>query len=1050
MFRSRSKFDNEAPMSRRGTRVGLVLTVALAMVAVLASTVGVLSSQSTTPSLTVGSGTYSVAEGEQLTVNLTSSSSEGYDLVLAITPSGDFNFAQDITSLGITPDVGSVTTIASTESFPQTVSIESGTTMITLTFEVADDLYVEPNDSFTLSATPGSGTAATTVITLTDPAAVTVGLSVDGATTINEGQTRNINITLSRPLMEFDALSNSNPPSSYKQSSAIPGSNYEDISTSGTQVYNRNTDGHNREYFVTFADGFEFEFFGGTYGDVSIGTNGYLKLGGPNNGDATIFVTEDNFGDQLYNGGNSGNDLPIVAPFWIDLDLRSVGSSLHREVRGVAPNRRFIVQYTNIEYRPGGAARGRATFQVVLFETTGQIEFRYESISDNQNSAAVGITDGTGTNYAEVGIGKSTTTRVVDDDTRIVFTPDINIVTKDAANQEVATYDIIDEIGFSASMGTIAVSPADNSNWDGNQVHTVELDSPTPLVIADATGPVTYTVMDDDDPEVVLEQVSGSSAEGNSVVLRARLTNAPDGAPEALTVNLARDTASTADAGDYDTIPATVTILAGEQNSNSFTVMITDDTEVEFNENLIIEVTSLVYGANTVMPTTPGVVDITITSDDKITATITASDAAEGGVTTVNISLDQAFPANTPDGAVMLVLDGTDRSNDVSGLPADVTDDLRNGTAASVQVTLTDDSILEGTEVVTVKLLTASVASVLAPVSASFNINDNESGIVSVARVSSTSDYAEGATVEFEFALQPGVTTEVPITVNYELTAATVDEQGNRRAPADASDRAIVLAGGLAPGFAKGLALPVRGLAQMARSVGMETIPKNGNSVRLTIRLTDDTTAEETELLRVGLMGVSAGSGARVEVNNDMDETVIRILDNENPTYEIIGSGEVDEDDGTYPVTLRRLGRLTHNGMPVNQIEFEIVGDGADEGDFRGPLIRKFTFSPGSALSDLIRLPLDDDNSEESDKTFQIRVYAPGQMPGQVTPPPGPTPIVDSSGARFTSITLLDFDVADFFGDLPATGGPVLPVWLLLVLALTGVVLLVPTLRRLI
>ena len=118
MFRSRSKFDNEAPMSRRGTRVGLVLTVALAMVAVLASTVGVLSSQSTTPSLTVGSGTYSVAEGEQLTVNLTSSSSEGYDLVLAITPSGDFNFAQDITSLGITPDVGSVTTIASTESFP--------------------------------------------------------------------------------------------------------------------------------------------------------------------------------------------------------------------------------------------------------------------------------------------------------------------------------------------------------------------------------------------------------------------------------------------------------------------------------------------------------------------------------------------------------------------------------------------------------------------------------------------------------------------------------------------------------------------------------------------------------------------------------------------------------------------------------------------------------------------------------------------------------------------------------------------------------------------
>ena len=36
MFRSRSRFDNEAPMSRRGVRIGLVSTVVLAMVAVLA------------------------------------------------------------------------------------------------------------------------------------------------------------------------------------------------------------------------------------------------------------------------------------------------------------------------------------------------------------------------------------------------------------------------------------------------------------------------------------------------------------------------------------------------------------------------------------------------------------------------------------------------------------------------------------------------------------------------------------------------------------------------------------------------------------------------------------------------------------------------------------------------------------------------------------------------------------------------------------------------------------------------------------------------------
>ena len=76
-------------------------------------------------------------------------------------------------------------------------------------------------------------------------------------------------------------------------------------------------------------------------------------------------------------------------------------------------------------------------------------------------------------------------------------------------------------------------------------------------------------------------------------------------------------------------------------------------------------------------------------------------------------------------------------------------------------------------------------------------------------------------------------------------------------------------------------------------------------------------------------MGVNAGPDARVEVDQSMDETVIRILDNEDPVFEIIGDGEVDEDDGTYPVRLRRLGRLSDD-----EITFEIAGDGADEGDF--------------------------------------------------------------------------------------------------------------------
>ena len=136
---------------------------------------------------------------------------------------------------------------------------------------------------------------------------------------------------------------------------------------------------------------------------------------------------------------------------------------------------------------------------------------------------------------------------------------------------------------------------------------------------------------------------------------------------------------------------------------------------------------------------------------------------------------------------------------------------------------------------------------------------------------------------------------------------------------------------------------------------------------------------------------------------------------------------------------LRRLGKISDN-----EIAFELAGEGADEGDFVGPLTgMKFKFSGNNALSEKILLPLDDDNSEESEKTFRFVVITPGT--GARFEPQIFTSVDPNNRMSFTSITLLDSDVSAFSG-LPATGGPVLPVWLLLALALTGVALLAPAL----
>ena len=397
----------------------------------------------------------------------------------------------------------------------------------------------------------------------------------------------------------------------------------------------------------------------------------------------------------------------------------------------------------------------------------------------------------------------------------------------------------------------------------------------------------------------------------------------------------------------------------------------------------------------------------------------------------MTITLSQPLPENVSSGALTLKLMNSERTSDLSTLPTDVADELKRSSATQtpapvstvVMVGLNDDDRWEGNELVRLLLEVASpnLAILVSSVNASFEIIDNEQGTISV---SSSSTANEGATVQLKFSLPPGVKADSPITVNYEIS----DPHG-----------LVVSASGLGTGFAKGFALPVRGFAQVPSTMFV-IIPVGENSVEETIPLAQDATPEETEQLTVRIESVSSGpSGPPVEVDPDNKEEVIMVLDDEPSTYEIMGDGEVNEDDGTYPVRLRRLGRINTGG---EKVPFVIRGQGADEGDFAGELSGYFEFSGMNPLSEEIFLMLDNDRSEEDAKTFRIEVGQLDAMGMLVS-----APLVDRTGNSVSgfSVILLDFDVADFLGDLPATGGPVLPVWLLLALALTGGVALLVT-----
>ena len=341
-----------------GIGAAVVAVAAVAMVTVLASTIGVLSSQSTTPSLTFGSGTYSVVEGESLTITLNSTSSENYDLVLSVagTTPASFEFDNDITSIVLSPDVGSPTPIT---ELPQTVSIESRTTVITLLFRAANDLIAETGDKLVLNAKPGSGTTVNTEITLTDPPIVEATFNVTSTSAIAEGIQEVIGVTLNNPLTLSHLFSRRSGQSGYTREE-FTSSNFEDISSIAGAAFP--VDDNNEQYDRNL--GFDFWFYGTRHSNIAVHTNGFV--GFTNDAKANV----DEFVDTTPPGNKSwGMILLVLAVLFCRLSrlcyLRLAYHITDSHGMGLTPrpafygarlgagtaDDRYIVQYTNARSR---------------------------------------------------------------------------------------------------------------------------------------------------------------------------------------------------------------------------------------------------------------------------------------------------------------------------------------------------------------------------------------------------------------------------------------------------------------------------------------------------------------------------------------------------------------------------------------------------------------------------------------------------------------------------------------------------------------------------
>jgi hypothetical protein len=156
----------------------------------------------------------------------------------------------------------------------------------------------------------------------------------------------------------------------YTFSQAIAGGGYQTLTGATTTVLAAPWD---NQAAVQVPIGFTFNYDSVNFTQCYVSPNGFITFGTVAPA-ATLFTPlSDN---TVYNGANSGGVLAPMASDWV-----SNGSNIVYAITGTAPNRTFIIQWTNAERK---MAVGDFNFQIRLAETTNIITFSYGNCDTTQ------------------------------------------------------------------------------------------------------------------------------------------------------------------------------------------------------------------------------------------------------------------------------------------------------------------------------------------------------------------------------------------------------------------------------------------------------------------------------------------------------------------------------------------------------------------------------------------------------------------------------------------------------------------------------------------